>query len=175
MYERTYQRLRSMGFQELEEHRIDGLAWFRDGIVDILLQQWDETMSKETVFNECQQAREMLSKRGGNPWNAYYLLCAGDNELNDEEVYLIEHNALIMRKYVVRCEYDLNRVPFLDETRSLAPGTRETRDTTVIVPNIVQRFVNYLAANEGIYVRFSKDEVKVAIQKVMSISGGETE
>lgn len=176
MYKVTFNRLNQLGFRELKEHTMDGLAWFKDEIVDVFLQQWDETISLETILDECQRSREMIMKMGGNPWNSYYLLCADNDDLEEQNVYLIEHNSLAMRKYVIRSEYDLKRIPFLDML-NVVENIEANRMNIVngSVSGTAMKFIEYLIENDGANVRFKKDEVISAINNVLDLTGGDTE
>jgi hypothetical protein len=174
MYDLTYTRLHHVGFEEKKEHPLDGLAWFENGIINVLQQQWDETMTIEMVLEECQRIRDIISKLGENPWNTYYLLCANNLALDDEKVYLIEHNSLAIRKYVLRTEIDLNRIPFLDLTESFQNETNVMGTDNQNITGIVKEFVEFIIKNDGANVRFSKDEVNIAIHKVLRLPGDET-
>jgi hypothetical protein len=113
----AYTAINKMGFSEIEDARFNqlGVVCYKNTHIHVVLQNWDDGMSIESVGTECRVIRSLLMEMGANVWNAYYLLCSSSDDIDDDLAFYIERNSVSLRKYVLRQDVDLNRIPFLDD------------------------------------------------------------
>lgn len=106
-----------MGFTVVEHAKFDelGVVCYKNKYIHVILQNWDNGMTTETIENECRVIRSLLLESGANVWNTYYILCANSESVDDDQAFFIERNSALLRKYVIRLDGDLNRIPFLDD------------------------------------------------------------
>ncbi|OMF22098.1 hypothetical protein BK133_27180 [Paenibacillus sp. FSL H8-0548] len=116
-YEKVYTTINQTGFTQVEHFQFNqlGVVCYTNNQIHVILQNWDDGMSIESVENECQIIRRLLMEIGANIWNSYYILCSTQDNIEDDLAFFIERSSASLRKYVIRLESDLNRVPFLDD------------------------------------------------------------
>lgn len=117
LYDQAYTAINKMGFTEVEHGIFDelGVVCYKNKYIHVILQNRDHGMTIETIENECRVIRNLLLESGANVWNTYYILCANSESVDDDQAFFIERNSALLRKYVIRQESDLNRIPFLDD------------------------------------------------------------
>jgi len=118
-YGQAYATINKMGFSKIEEARFNplGVVCYKNTHIHVVLQNWDKGMSIESIGEECRDIRSLLMDMGANVWNAYYLLCSNLDDIDDDLAFFIERNSASLRKYVIRQDGDLNRIPFLDDIK----------------------------------------------------------
>jgi hypothetical protein len=170
-YNLTYETINDMGFKVLEHHRFVqlGVSCYKYSNIHLILQNWDEGMSSETVEAECHSIRHLLIEMGVNVWNTYFLLCANSDEINDDQAFFIERNSTSLRKFVIRQEYDINRIPFLDKIEvkkvenpvSLIASTNE-EDT------VISAFLTEIRKINGHTTTLNKKDIKNVVNIILS-------
>ncbi|MEK5141431.1 MULTISPECIES: ABC-three component system middle component 1 [Paenibacillus] len=164
-YNRTFQQLIDADFQETEIANMKdwGVKCFTNGQTISILQRWETEMNTNQIMNEASRMRDLLLRNRLNAWNAYYLLCAGTEAINDEMVYYIEREASALRKYVIRTENDLKRIPFLDINIGNTEGNELNivEDTSQYGDNVT-RLVEYLRQHNGERAKFSQKKIEEA-------------
>lgn len=77
--------------------------------------------SFDEIVQEVIDIRSILVKKNMNIWNTYFLILLEDtyeeNE-NEYQVYSIERNSQGLRKYVIKNENDLYRIPFVKNDKT---------------------------------------------------------
>lgn len=117
VYIETYTRLIDCHFKRIEvfESELSGIRFFGNKNLNVVLQNWEEGMDDKKIIEETISIRNFLLRKNMNVWNTYYLICADDEHVIDEDtIYSIEREATALRKFVIRSFEDTTRIPFLD-------------------------------------------------------------
>ncbi|MDQ0888912.1 hypothetical protein QFZ81_004000 [Paenibacillus sp. V4I9] len=171
-YTSTYERLISKKFQkkELEVLKNFGVTFFYNGSIGVILQYWDYILSVEELINECVQIRETLLESSFNIWNCYYILCT-DEEKTIETVYAMERETSSFRKYVIRGEIDLKRIPFLDDTIISNPQNPLLPDPLDLSDKLVLDLYSFILRNNGENQKLKKEAIDEALKLVLTERG----
>lgn len=171
MYNQTFKAINNKDFVEIKHTQFDqlGLVCYKNSRIQVVLQKWDNGMTTKTVENDCQIIRNLLLELGENVWNTYYLLCSSSEGIDDDQAFFIERNSVSLRKYVVRYENDLNRIPFLDVTQvnqvdnplSLTEGLIET-------DSIISSLLSEVQKRDGAKINLNKNTIKDIVDLTLS-------
>jgi hypothetical protein len=173
-YDQAYTSITKMGFSVVQHAKFDelGVVCYRNRYTHVILQNWDSGMTIETIENECQVIRSLLLELGANVWNAYYILCANSESIEDDQAFFIERNSALLRKYVIRLDGDLNRIPFLDdipvnEIDNPLSLTESLKETDVIINTLVTEVKKL----EGHTTSLNKKQIKDVVNLILSYEG----
>ncbi|WP_016839181.1 ABC-three component system middle component 1 [Ureibacillus thermosphaericus] len=116
-FNKVHNRLTEKNFKTLENEAIEklGFALYENEKIRVLLKQLHTDLELENIQLYSNQIRIFLLEHSKNIYNTYLILCT-DEDIDYEKFFMIERNNIGLRKYVVRDENDLNRIPFLDNT-----------------------------------------------------------
>ncbi|MCU4804542.1 hypothetical protein OCF14_08870 [Bacillus cereus] len=123
VYNLVKERLMQHKFMQLE---LDwnaelGVVTFRKEHILVFLKLYDNPAVKsQDIIEDIVKVRRKLEKRPEfNIWNSYMLVCLNTSfDSYIELVMKVEKDTTAIRKYLVNEEKDLDRIPFLDNTRS---------------------------------------------------------
>ncbi|QWS48360.1 hypothetical protein KPG64_29050 (plasmid) [Bacillus thuringiensis] len=112
-FNRVHNRLIQKNFTTLENEEVEreGFSLYVNETISVFLKQIHTELELENIKFYSNQIRLILLEQGKNIYNSYLIICA-DKEMDYEKFYMIERNNIVLRKYVVRDENDLNRIPF---------------------------------------------------------------
>ncbi len=171
-YNITYQRLLDAGFSEIHDTGFQGIGikFLTNGTIFAVLQRWEIEANVQDIIDEASLLRDRLLRKRVNAWNAYYLLCAGgDHPIDEETIYAIEREARALRKYVVRSEADIQRIPFLDINLS-----KESKNPLRVADNTAQQnetityLLDYIRKKDGERRKLTQKEIESAILSMIS-------
>ncbi|MED2013036.1 ABC-three component system middle component 1 [Bacillus wiedmannii] len=113
----VHNRLIQKNFKTLENEDVEreGFSLYVNETISVFLKQIHTEIELENIKQYSNQIRLILLEQSKNIYNSYLIICV-DKEMDYEKFYMIERNNIVLRKYVVRDESDLNRIPFLDNT-----------------------------------------------------------
>ncbi|MGE7949462.1 ABC-three component system middle component 1 [Lysinibacillus sp. NPDC093688] len=113
----VHNRLIQKNFKELDNADAEkvGFSLYENETISVFLKQIHTELEFENIKFYSNQIRLILLEQSKNIYNSYLVLCT-DEEMEYEKFFMIERNNIALRKYVVRDESDLRRIPFLDNT-----------------------------------------------------------
>ncbi|WP_100404124.1 ABC-three component system middle component 1 [Bacillus sp. FJAT-42315] len=113
----VHNRLIQQNFKALENEEVEkiGFSLYENETIRVFLKRLHMELELEKINIYSNQIRILLLEQSQNIYNSYLILCT-DEEISYEKFFMIERNNIALRKYVVRDEKDLNRIPFLDNT-----------------------------------------------------------
>lgn len=122
----VHNRLIQKNFKALENEEVEklGFSLYGNETIRVFLKRLHMELELENINIYSNQIRILLLEQSENIFNSYLILCT-DEEINYEKFFMIERNNIALRKYVVRDENDLNRIPFLDNTVDKNGGNSE--------------------------------------------------
>ncbi|MEB6550959.1 hypothetical protein MXL46_18025 [Heyndrickxia sporothermodurans] len=122
----VHNRLIQKNFKALENEEVEklGFSLYGNETIRVFLKRLHMELELENINIYSNQIRILLLEQSENIYNSYLILCT-DEEINYEKFFMIERNNIALRKYVVRDENDLNRIPFLDNTVDKNGGNAE--------------------------------------------------
>lgn len=166
-YNQTFEKLSKSGFEviDLPEVFQFGVKSFRNRFLTVILQQWEQTMTAKDIIQETRNIREILLRSNYNAWNTYYLLCSDDDkDIDEDTVFFIERDAAALRKYIIRCESDLSRIPFLDwQESSMVRNPITILERADEYGTTIKALLGYIRQKNGQKVRLKQREVEGAL------------
>lgn len=130
----VHNRLIQKNFKVLENEDVEkvGFSLYENKTISVFLKQIHTELELENIKFYSNRIRLILLEQNKNIYNSYLILCT-DEEMDYEKFFMIERNNIALRKYVVRNESDLNRIPFLDnitdENAKKSDNLQETEHT----------------------------------------------
>lgn len=114
-FNRVHNRLIQKNFKALENEYLEkiGFSLYENETIKVFLKRLHMELEPDNIKIYSNQIRVFLLEENKNIYNSYLILCI-DEEIDYEDFFMIERNSIALRKYVVRDENDLNRIPFLD-------------------------------------------------------------
>lgn len=111
----VHNRLTEKAFKTLENEDMEklGFSLYENEKIRVLLKQVHTDLEIENIQLYSNQIRNILLEHSKNIYNTYLIICI-DEEIEYEKFFMIERNNIALRKYVIRDEKDLIRIPFLD-------------------------------------------------------------
>lgn len=116
IYNIAANRLIEKEFNSIECKEIQniGAVLYQSNINNIILKKIHSVIELSSIKEYSQKIRNIVSNSDFNLFNTYLLICIDMEELDYETFFMIERDTSSLRKYVIRNEMDLNRIPFLD-------------------------------------------------------------
>lgn len=111
----VHNRLMKLKFKLIENTELESedLTVYKNQHITVFLKQLNFTINEDNLNNLLSCIKMSSMDMNFNIYNSYLILTY-ENEISYEDFYNIERNNLFLRKYVVRNNYDLSRIPFLD-------------------------------------------------------------
>ncbi|SCN02046.1 Protein of unknown function [Bacillus wiedmannii] len=106
---------------ELDWNAELGVVTFQKEHILVFLKLYDNpNVQSQDIIQDIVKVRRRLDKNSEfNIWNSYMLVCLNTSfDSYIELVMKVEKDTTAIRKYLINEEKDLNRIPFLDNTRS---------------------------------------------------------
>jgi hypothetical protein len=174
-YEITINRLYEKGYAKVDYKDLDeefGISCFRKEHIFVVLQNWDYGITIDDIKEETLRLRNALHQKRVNVWNSYYLLCVDGQRVDDEMIFFIERESTGIRKYVIRNEDDLSRIPFLDNT-----PVRKIENPIQFNENInnygeiVKKLFEYLKEQNGDNEKLDNKKIEQALSYIFDKKG----
>lgn len=114
-------RLIKKGFQSMDSLEIEklGAVIYRSPINHVVLKKIHTYDEIGEIMSFSSKIRSIQLDAKVNISNTYLLFCIM-KELDYETFFMIERDTKALRKYVIRNEMDLNRIPFLDDLMNVS-------------------------------------------------------
>jgi hypothetical protein len=167
IFNSTNNRLIESGFEPLNLLEIENLGSviYKSPINYVVMKKIHTLKELVDVRTYSSNIRNILLEIGEiNIYNVYLLFCI-DFKIDYETFFMIERDTKALRKYVVRKETDLNRIPFLDNlTEDLNTEIAVTED---IDENVYLNII--LDCIVSVKGKLSTKEIKTSVNKVMDL------
>lgn len=105
--------------------------------------------------------------------NTYLILCT-NIKIDYETFFMIERDTKALRKYVIRNEKDLNRIPFLDNTEG-SKGESIQMNYEVEENDYLKEILNYIKENSGQHNKLNTQQIDYSVEMIMKLVGEEIE
>ncbi|WP_312420993.1 ABC-three component system middle component 1 [Anaerospora hongkongensis] len=150
-YNLTYKRLIENGFIRANIDLLNekDVLFFQKGHVNILLKKIYNIEALNNILDEALVIRKVLLDHSCNVWNTYLVICI-DCEFDNDDIYLTERDTRAIRKYVIKCEQDLNRIPYLDHIKDeKTPNPIKIINDKDSDNQIIKELVGFFIENQG--------------------------
>lgn len=167
----VHNRLIQKNFKVLQNEEVEkiGFSLYENETTRVFLKQLHTELELENINDYSNQIRILLLDIGENIFNSYLILCADEN-LDYENFYMIERNNIALRKYVVRYESDLNRIPFLDNIEDLKEDNTNTLKENEYNDEV--KFIHSLLRGyEGEKIKLQDDQIEEIVNTLMQRVG----
>lgn len=150
-----------------------GIIAFQKNNIFVFIKLYDDIqINPDQIIRDVIKIRRNLERSTGvNIWNSYMLACLNSSSDSYLELVMkVEKDTTAIRKYIIQQEKDLDRIPFLDNTRSevVEPGLILNENSFNDLGNI-QEIVDYIRKytfEEG--GKLTSNKVKKIIEKSYS-------
>lgn len=162
-------RLIEKGFQSIESQEIEGLGAisYRSTINHVVLKKIHTHSEVEDIRSFSTNVRNIMLNDNVNINNTYLLFCINE-KIDYETFFKIERDTIALRKYVIRNEKDLNRIPFLDNlienTNVSINVKREQEDNFYLL-----KIFDFLRTYSGQHNKLSKEQVDTSVKKIIDL------
>lgn len=164
-------------FKEINDSKANILNFlhYRNKQINVFIKNITKENIGEKELNEMTYSlREELINERINIFNSYVIFCIECN-MKEEDLILIERNSKYIRKYVVRDEFDFQRIHFLDKTPNLIDSENkylcDIENTDKYVLDIIKEMLDC----EGEIKPLPNPEIKLIVKKIIEEIGGENE
>ncbi len=166
-FNRVHNRLIQKNFKTLENEEVEreGFSLYVNETISVFLKQIHTELELENIKFYSNQIRLILLEQGKNIYNSYLIICA-DKEMDYEKFYMIERNNIVLRKYVVRDENDLNRIPFLDNTIDEGVNKPDTLQETECTEE-VKRVLSLVKQHDGKNIKLKDNQIEEIVNYLM--------
>ncbi|MEH7596373.1 ABC-three component system middle component 1 [Bacillus toyonensis] len=156
----VHNRLIQKNFKTLENEDAEreGFSLYANETINVFLKQIHTELELENIKFYSNQIRLILLEQNKNIYNSYLIICT-DKEMDYEKFYMIERNNIVLRKYVVRDENDLNRIPFLDNTTDEGIDNPDILQETECTEE-VNRILSLLEQHDGKNIKLKDNQIE---------------
>ncbi|HDR3523461.1 hypothetical protein SIL80_23730 [Bacillus cereus group sp. BfR-BA-01119] len=166
-FNRVHNRLIQKNFTTLENEEVEreGFSLYVNETISVFLKQIHTELELENIKFYSNQIRLILLEQGTNIYNSYLIICT-DKEMDYEKFYMIERNNIVLRKYVVRDENDLNRIPFLDNTIDEGINKPDALQETECTEE-VKRVLSLVKQHDGENIKLKDNQIEEIVNYLM--------
>jgi len=170
----TNNRLIEKGFKPTESQEIEdlGAVTYRSSINHVVLKKIHTHEELEDIRAYSTDIRNIILNEKLNVNNTYLLFCINE-EIDYETFYLIERDTRALRKYVIRNERDLNRIPFLDnikENENANINIEKEEGKEVEDNYYLLKIFEYLTENTGQHNKLSTEQIEGSVKKIIDLA-----
>ncbi len=169
-YEITFTRLKEKGFIEEKERVLShlGVTVLKKEHLNVIIQNLDVGMGLKDIKKETIRIREKLHQVQINVWNTYYILCADEETVDNEHLFFIERDSTGLRKYVVKEEEDINRIPFLDnQPVNRIDNPIKIKDSIAKDDKTIELLFNFIEENNGDEKIIPDEDIDAMIDRII--------
>lgn len=169
IYNSINNRLIEKGFKSIESQEIEdlGAVTYRSTINHVVLKKIHTHAELQDIRSFSTKIRNIMLNGNVNINNTYLLFCIS-GEINYETFYMIERDTRAFRKYVIRNEMDLNRIPFLDNLieneKSSINVKSEQEDNFYLL-----KIFDFLSIHSGQHNKLSKEQIDNSVKKIIDL------
>lgn len=171
----TNNRLIKMGFESIYSEGIENIGgvFYKSSINYVVLKKVYTYEELNNINHYSTEIRKVMLSDKLNINNTYLMLCT-NIDLDYETFFIIERDTKALRKYLIRNEKDLNRIPFLDNSKGSSKKNivlkKEIEDNTYL-----NKIFNFIEVNSGQQNKLTKQQIDKSIEMIMDLVGEEIE
>lgn len=168
----TNNRLIEKGFKPTESQEIEklGAVTYSSPINHVVLKKIHTHEQLLDIRSYSTDIRNIILNEKLNINNTYLLFCINE-EIDYETFFLIERDTRSLRKYVIRNEKDLNRIPFLDNIKvnenvniNIEKEKGEEEDNYYLL-----KVFDFLTENSGQHNKLSKEQIESSVKMIIDL------
>lgn len=145
-----------------------GVTILKKEHLNVIIQNLDIGMELKDIKEEVIRMREKLHQVQINVWNTYYILCADEQIVDNENLFFIERDSTGLRKYVVKEEEDINRIPFLDnQPVNRIDNPIKIKDSISKNDKTIDFLFNFIEENNGAEQIISDEDINEMIDRIV--------
>jgi len=145
-----------------------GVTILKKEHLNVIIQNLDIGMELKDIKEEVIRMREKLHQVQINVWNTYYILCADEQIVDNENLFFIERDSTGLRKYVVKEEEDINRIPFLDnQPVNRIDNPIKIKDSMSKNDKTIDFLFNFIEENNGAEQIISDEDINEMIDRIV--------
>lgn len=145
-----------------------GVTILKKEHLNVIIQNLDIGMELKDIKEEVIRMREKLHQVQINVWNTYYILCADEQIVDNENLFFIERDSTGLRKYVVKEEEDINRIPFLDnQPVNRIDNPIKIKDSISKNDKTIDFLFNFIEENNGTEQIISDEDINEMIDRIV--------
>lgn len=169
IYNTINNRLIEKGFKSFDSPEIEdlGAVTYRSFINHVVLKKIHTHAELQDIRSYSTNIRNIMLNDNVNINNTYLLFCINE-KINYETFFMIERDTRALRKYVIRNEKDLNRIPFLDNLIENAKGSinvkKEQEDNFYLL-----KIFDLLTAYSGQHNKLSKEQIDTSVKMIIDL------
>jgi hypothetical protein len=169
IFNSTHNRLVENGFSAIEIHDIERMSavLYKSNIHNVIVKKIHNNEELKAIKSYSINIRNVMLDNKDNVWNTYLLFCI-ENNIDFETAFKIERDTRALRKYAIRSELDLDRVPFLDKLREIKKPVKnvvEINEGDVYLKTII----DYLTAHDGQQNKLTANQIDAATKKIIDM------
>lgn len=173
----TNNRLIEMGFHSMQSVEIENLGGviYKSPINYVVLKKAFTHEELNNLNSYSTKIRRIMLDSKVNINNTYLIFCTSIN-MDYETFFMIERDTRALRKYVIRNEKDLNRIPFLDNLQDNDGNKSDLESNFGAADNVyLQKILNYIKENSGQQNKLNKQQIDYSIDFIMEFVGEDIE
>lgn len=160
-------------FQEINNSKANTLNFlhYKNKQINVFVKNINKENIDQKKLNEMTYyLREELINQRINIFNSYVIFCI-DCDTEEEDLILIERNSKYIRKYVVRDEFDFQRIHFLDKESNLIDNKNESLCDSENIDADVLDIIQAMLDSEGEIRKLLNPEINLIVKKIMEEIG----
>jgi hypothetical protein len=159
-----------IGFVPYELDEIQGLGAviYKTSVNHVVMKKIHTNEELNNIGSFSTKIRNIMLNEGVNTSNTYLFICV-DEPIEYETFFLIERNTTSLRKYVLRNEIDLNRIPFLDikseEVGNSVGKIKENQEQNFYL----QKVYEFITSHNGYHNKLSTNEIERSVKMIIDL------
>lgn len=162
-------RLIEKGFESINSPEIEdlGAITYKSNINQVVLKKIHILSEVQDIRAFSIKIRNIMINENVNINNTYLLFCTNE-KVDYETFFKIERDTSALRKYVIRNEKDLNRIPFLDnliENANVSINVKREQEDDFYLLKIFDLLRTY----SGQHNKLSKEQIDTSVKKIIDL------
>ncbi|MGU3397251.1 ABC-three component system middle component 1 [Priestia sp. D51] len=169
IFNSTNNRLIEKGFESIDLLEIEnlGAVTYKSSINYVVMKKIHNHQELKNIKSYAAEIRNILLSQKINIWNAYLFFCVSEN-INYETFFMVERDTKSLRKYVIRNDLDLDRIPFIDNHigyKKIDPNVTTNSEENPYLT----RIFDFITTHNGRQNKFSPTEVEASIKMIIDM------
>jgi hypothetical protein len=166
----TNNRLIEKGFEPYDSLEIEGLGavTYRSSINHVVMKKIHTNEELRDIKSYSTKIRNIMLDERVNICNTYLFFCIGERT-DYETFFMIERDTTALRKYVIRNEMDLNRIPFLDilteDSKIFVEDIKKNQEENFYLPKIF----DFITSHNGNHNKLSPVEIETSVKMIIDL------
>jgi hypothetical protein len=166
----TNNRLIEMGFEPCELIEIEelGAVSYRSHTHHVVMKKIHTNEELDNIKSFSTKVWNIMLGERVNICNTYLLICT-DKPIDYETFFVIERDTTALRKYVIRNEKDLNRIPFLDDVTDDEANNEEEIKEHQNENVYLQKVYEFITSHNGHHTKLDTEEIETSVKMIIDL------